>query len=249
MSGPLVLLTRPRRESRQAAAALRAGGFEVIRAPLQSTRRAPHSRALAEDLAWAASASIHVFVSRAAVAAASVHAATMLKRAPLRVAVGRTTAAALDAKGMDSATAPPGAEDSEGTLGLSVLQSVHGQRIALWVAPGGRDKLAQTLRQRGAEVRNIMIYRRLPRRPPARVMQQLRRAADRLVLTATSAGLLEQLDAQLTRAQLTGVRTRPLIVASERIAQAARAKGYSSVHIARGAGAEALIEALKSLNP
>lgn len=248
MSGPLVLLTRPRRESRQAAAALRAGGFEVLRAPLQSTRRAPRSRALAEDLAWAASASVHVFVSRASVAAASRHAKTMLQRAPLCIAVGRATEAALRALGMDCATAPPGAEDSEGTLGLPALQSVHGQRIALWVAPGGRDKLLQTLRQRGAEVRNIMIYRRLPRRPPARVMQRLRRAADRLVLTATSAGLLEQLDAQLTHAQLTGLRTRPLIVASERIAQVARDKGYSCVHMASGAGAEALIEVLRGLN-
>jgi uroporphyrinogen-III synthase len=173
----------------------------------------------------------------------------MLQRAPLCIAVGRATEAALRSLGMDCATAPPGAEDSEGTLGLSALQSVHGQRIALWVAPGGRDKLAQTLRQRGAEVRNIMIYRRLPKRAPARVIHQLRGAADRLVLTATSGGLLEQLDTQLARAKLSGLRARPLIVASERIAQIARAKGYRCVHISRGAGAEALIEALKSLNP
>ncbi|MGE4073475.1 MAG: uroporphyrinogen-III synthase [Lysobacterales bacterium] len=250
MNRALILLTRPRRESRLAAAELRAAGFEVLRAPLQFTRAAAPSRSLDADLAWATGAAIQIFVSRAAVAAACARATSAVSAAGLRLAVGSATAAALRERGFPCEMAPAGAEDSDGLLGLPSLQSVQGQRIALWAAPGGRDRLATALTARGAEVRFIYIYRRVPLRPPARVLQQLQRAPEHLVLTATSGALLAELDRVLRRAGLDTLRSRPLIVASERIAELARGRGYIRVEVAAGASSQALIQALqKSTNP
>lgn len=244
MGKALILLTRPRRESRLATRELHAAGFEVLRAPLQFTRATAPAKALDADLAWAGRAGIQIFVSRAAVAAACARAAPAVRAARLRLAVGSATAAALRDRGHACEVAPTGAEDSEGLLGLPSLQSVRGQRIVLWAAPGGRDQLATTLSERGADVRVIFIYRRIPLRPPARVLQQLQRSPERLVLTATSGALLAELDRVLMKAGLSELRARPLIVASPRIAELARQRGYPQVEVAAGASNQALLAAL-----
>lgn len=247
MNAPLILLTRPRRESRWAARDLRLAGFEALRAPLQHTRVAAPSAALDADTSWALEASIQIFVSRASVAAACARAAGAVAAARHRFAVGASTAAALASQGHDCAVAPSGSEDSEGLLGLAHLQSVQGQRIALWVAPGGRERLVQTLTARGAEVRSIAVYRRVSERAPARIWRQLHEARQRAVLTATSAALLRELDRQLCRADLEQLRARPLIVASERIGRIAGELGYTAVVVAPGASSHALIAALAKL--
>lgn len=246
MATPIVLLTRPRREARTAARALAAAGFAAIRMPLQATRRAPRSMALDTDLGWAAAATIQVFVSRAAVAAAHALARPALARATTRVAVGRATAAALNALGLTALAAPSDAEDSSGVLGLDELQRVSGKRIAIWAAPGGRELIAQTLSARGAEVRAIAVYRRLPVRPAVAAVRALRRSSA-VVLSATSAALLRELDRLLVQQRLTGLRARPLIVASARIAELATTLGFADVHIAAGASPVALIAAVRAL--
>lgn len=244
-SRPVVLLTRPRRESRASARTLAAHLFDSIRMPLQSTRRAPPSLALASDLQWAAGASVQIFVSRAAVVAALAAAPMQIAAASTRIAVGRATAAALQRAGLTAIAAPDQAEDSDGVLGLAVLQAVRGMRIAIWAAPGGRERIAEVLTQAGAEVRMIAIYRRLPQRPRPAAWRQLLAAADRVILTATSKALLDALDRALQRQRLTALRQRPLIVASERIAEHARALGFARVTASAGASAQALIAALQ----
>lgn len=244
MTPPLVLLTRPRREARLAARALAARGIDCIRMPLQSTRRAPRSAGLDADLNWTTTAALQIFVSRAAVAAAIALASPQVVAAGMRIAVGRATAAMLQRHGLPALAAPGHAEDSDGVLGLAPLLDVRGMRVAIWAAPGGRERIADVLRERGAEVRVIAVYRRLPCRPRAASLRQLRLAASRVVLTATSGALLEALDGVLARQQLTSLRTRPLIVASARIAERARTLGFECVQAAAGASVQALIAAL-----
>jgi uroporphyrinogen-III synthase len=241
---PLVLLTRPRRESRLAARALAARGIDCIRMPLQSTRRAPQSAALDADLHWAGTADIQIFVSRAAVAAAMASAAVQVRAARIRIAVGRATAAALQQRGLPAMSAPGHAQDSDGVLGLAPLQDVRGTRIAIWAAPGGRERIAEVLCQRGAELRVVAVYRRLPVAPRRSALRRLRSADQRCVLTATSGALLEALERTLQSQRLVSLHAQPLIVASERVAALARTLGFSRVQVARGASTEALIAAL-----
>lgn len=245
MSGPVVLLTRPRRESRETAQTLATRGIAAIRMPLQATRRAPASARLAADLAWAGGGSTQIFVSRAAVAAAAALAPSQLAAADTRIAVGAATAAALERLGLPALRAPGHAEDSDGILGLPILQSVTGQRIAIWAAPGGRDRMATELAQRGAEVRALMVYRRIPLRPRPAALRQLRNHTGEIVLSASSGLLLQALDAVLVGHGLKRLRVRPLVVASPRIAAMAAALGYTDVRIARGASAQALASALQ----
>lgn len=242
---PLLLLTRPPTDARSAARWLAAHGVATLCMPLQYTRRAPLTAALAADLRWAGEADIHVFVSRAAVAAAQTLAAQTLAHAQQRVAVGRATAAALTQLGLTAKCAPSGSEDSEGSLELPELQQVAGRRIALWLAPGGREHLAEQLARRGALVRSVAVYRRVDLAPRPAALATLREHADRLVLSATSALLLRRLHAVLEDANLSALRHQPLIVASARIAKTAAALGFARVLVAAGASAAAFADALK----
>lgn len=239
---PLLLSTRAPRETR-ALAALLAPAADCLAMPLQATRMAPRS-ALAEAASWASQAEVHVYVSRSAVAGAR---RLGVERRGLQVAVGRATALALAAGGPMPLHAGPGQEDSDGILALPALQQVAGLRVAIYAAPGGRTRIAEELGARGAVVRTLMVYRRYPLRARPAALRQLQAAGARAVLSATSVSLLQGLDRTLQRHRLQALRLRPLIVASPRIAAAARALGWSQVCVADGASASAFALALRAL--
>jgi len=244
--GPLLLLTRPPRESRASARALAARGYASLSMPLQYTRTARKSAALEEQLRWAEGAELQIFVSRASVTAACSLAPGAVAAAVLRFAVGRASAEALAQHGYKCTLAPIDAEDSEGLLASPALHAVAGRHIAIWVAPGGRQLIVERLRERGAEVRAIAVYQRVKLKPSADLLSKLR--SDRSVwLTATSATLAAQLAHTLRAHDLGHLLQRPLIVASARIALAAERLGFESVYVARGANPEALVGAVEQL--
>jgi len=244
---PLLLLTRPPREARVSARVLAARGFASLSMPLQYTRNARLTPSLEDALRWAEGAEIQIFVSRASVAAACALGAAAVKAAVLRFAVGAASADALERQGFACFAAPAEAEDSEGLLDLPALAGVAGRHVALWVAPGGRQHIAEVLRGRGAEVRAIAAYQRVNLDPGARLLEAITGARPRLVLTATSSVLAARLAHTLRAHGLSDLMQRPLIVASERIALAAEALGFEQVYIARGASPQALIGAVERL--
>ncbi len=244
-TAPLLVLTRPPRETRASARALAARGFASVCMPLQYTRTARLTQALEAQLRWAEGAELQIFVSRASVAAACKLAPGAVSAAVVRFAVGRATAEALSARGYTCTSAAPHAEDSEGLLDSPALAAVAGRHIVIWIAPGGRDLIAQRLRERGAEVRSIAVYQRVNREPEPAALQQLRANISQLWLTATSAALVARLAHSLRAHGLIELLRRPLIVASERIARSAADLGFERVHIARGASPEALLGALE----
>jgi uroporphyrinogen-III synthase len=245
-SPPLILLTRPPAESAASARAMAKAGYAVLAMPLQYTRSAPATTALAARVAGARKATAHVLVSRAAVRAALRHWPGLATTSAPLIAVGRGTAAALAAAGLKAEIAR-GSEDSEGVLAAAALATPAGQRIAIWLAPGGRQHIVEELARRGAEPWPVPVYRRvrLPPRPAALV--QLWESAPRVVLSATSGALLSRLDEELAAAGLARLRSRPLLVVSARVAEHARALGFSDIHVAGGADAASLLRALASI--
>lgn len=243
---PRVVLTRPPAETAASARVLEAAGYPVLAMPLQYTRVAPASRALAARLTGARTAAVHVLVSRAAVRAALHHWPGLGTTGAPLIAVGRGTAAALAAAGLKAEIAR-GSEDSEGVLAVAALAAPAGQRIAIWLAPGGRQYIVEELARRGAEPWPVPVYQRvrLAARPLA--LARLRAAGSAVILTATSGALLERLDEELAIAGLLDLRTRPLIVVSARVAERARARGFASVHVSGGADGASLLAALDAI--
>lgn len=160
-------------------------------------------------------------------------------------AIGEATAAALAARGLTATGSGAGAMDSESLLALPALQSVAGQRIAIFRGVGGREALAETLRERGAEVDYLECYRRLP---PTVSSEELQAALSEHAINcgvANSGETLEQLSRLLPVAH--PFYSRPLIVPGERVAVLAGKLGYARVFQADNAGTAATLEALHSL--
>ena len=160
--------------------------------------------------------------------------------------VGAATAQILEDHKLDTSF-PAEGDDSEALLQLPALREAiarPGPRVLIMRGQGGRELLAERLRELGASVEYLELYRReLPQYPPATLPDRIR--AERLNGLVVSSGQgfehLHQLagDAWPQLAQL------PLFVPSPRVAELARAAGALTVVDCRGASAAALLTALR----
>ena len=151
-------------------------------------------------------------------------------------APGPGTASALAGHGITPVQVPTGSYDSEGILDLPGLAGPLHDTVALVGAPHGRGMLAPALRERGARVYALHVYRRLPARLPARRLASLPRLRAGMAAIASSARMLEQLVQVLPPAQLRHWRDHvPLLLASQRLADLAIELGFRHVHVAGSA--------------
>ena len=163
--------------------------------------------------------------------------------------VGAGTAAVLQQRGL-AASYPAAGDDSEALLqlpGLQALLAKPGARVLILRGEGGRELLAERLREQGAHVEYLQLYRRrLPEYAGGELLRRIR--AERLngVVVSSGQGLqhLQQL-AGPHWPQLSGLA---LFVPSPRVAEQARAAGAATVVDCRGASAQALLAALRD-NP
>lgn len=154
-------------------------------------------------------------------------------------AIGTATADVLTRYGVKARVAESGF-DSEALLAETELQSVAGQRVLLLTGEGGRELLADTLRQRGAQLLELPLYRRVcPHYPSGWLLNELTlRRCNWIVVTSGQLlnNLLEYLSAPQCLARL--------LVPSERLRQQAVAAGFNAVSQSLGASDQAVLDAL-----
>ncbi|MDT8429086.1 MAG: uroporphyrinogen-III synthase [Pseudomonadales bacterium] len=134
---------------------------------------------------------------------------------------------------------------SEDLLALPQLKHIKGQRIALFRGQGGRELLAETLRQRGAEVDYLELYRRQTPDYSSSSVDDLLRQHQVNVIVVTSSQILEVLMHLLSDSA--DFLTLPVIVPSRRVLEQAHLSGFTRVLDAGGADDDALFEALQHL--
>lgn len=146
-------------------------------------------------------------------------------------AVGRGTAQALNGFGLTVDVVPAEGADSEALLAQPQLEQVRGKRIVIFRGTGGRELLAETLRQRGADVRVIECYRRTrPDVDPAELIARWQQGAIHAV-TALSGETLGNLWTMLGAAGQKLLMATPLFVPHLRIADRAAERGLTEVCI------------------
>ncbi len=141
-------------------------------------------------------------------------------------AVGKATTHTLKRSGVTVDILPQHRFDSEGLLQTAPLQSVAGKRILIVRGEGGRELLATTLRQRGAEVDYAEAYRRIvPQSDPTPLLQAWEKGAiDAVVVTSN-----QSLDNLITLVGSVGrqfLLNTTLVVISQRTAEVARERGF-----------------------
>jgi uroporphyrinogen-III synthase len=224
------------------AAARRGGGLLALSPWRLEPRSDPATRdALREALA----ASRVVFTSPAAVRAAAALQALDASHAQL-LAVGAGTAAALRRAGARRVAAPE-RMDSEGLLALPALRAVAGEAIGLVTAPGGRERIAAALRERGADVRRADVYSRVDTQPaPAAVARLCALEAPAVVAVSSGAALARMLEA-LPDDAARMLRACAAVAASDRLCEQARALGFGPVARASGPRPAQLVAAAEAL--
>ncbi|MDD1621961.1 MAG: uroporphyrinogen-III synthase [Methylococcaceae bacterium] len=162
-------------------------------------------------------------------------------------AVGQATATALRQAGWRVDCAPTTEFSSEGLLAEAPLKDVAGKICFIVRGVGGREKLAETLRSRGALVAYLEVYSR--RRPEVDNSELTACLAARQLgaTTITSAEALQNLLAMLDEAALVLLRMAPLVVVSDRIGQTAQQYGFKQIAVSRQPTDAAILETLTTL--
>ena len=160
--------------------------------------------------------------------------------------VGAATAQILESSGLD-VSFPAEGDDSEALLELPGLRAAITQaaaRVLIMRGEGGRELLAERLRELGASVEYLELYRRgLPHYPPTALLDRIE--AERLNGLVVSSGQGFEHLHQLAGTAWPQLARLPLFVPSPRVAELARAAGAQTVVDCRGASAAALLTALR----
>jgi uroporphyrinogen-III synthase len=233
-----VLVTRPASQAEEICPALAALGCDVIRLPLLKIVAVAETPVIKSQFM-----NIDLFDAVIAISrnAAEMGLSTMDQYWPLGeinisgplgidwIAIGPVTAAVMRAQGL-IAKMPSSQFDSEGALNMPELQNVAGKKILIWRGIGGRETLASTLRERGAEVKYAELYQRLvPEYDEPQWQQAL--ALKPLLLVSSGQGLAAIAAQQPRIAE----RVRGIIAPSSRVAELAESLGFGNIQIAASA--------------
>jgi len=246
VTGWRLLLTRPAEDCVALAETLAGQGIFSSCLPLLDIVPLPVSAKIRQAIAQLPSCNAVIVVSKPAARIAL----DLLDGSPSLTmpwfSVGAATAQILRDYGLD-VSFPADGDDSEALLQLPRLRaavSQPGAQVLILRGEGGRELLAERLRELGASVEYLELYRRdLPAYPPNELSRRIE--AERLNGLVVSSGQgfehLRQMagDAWPTIAQL------PLFVPSPRVAELAGAAGAQTVVDCRGASAAALLTALR----
>lgn len=231
LQGRTVVITRPAGTASALARQVRARGGRPLLLPGLALHGVEDVDAARAALLAALQGEVVLFSSPAAVRFAA--ALADLGTAAQVLAVGRGTARALRRHGLDALA--PERQDSEGVLGLPVLQQVRGRRVALVGASGGRGLLREQLQLRGAQLREVHVYRRLPARLDHRHLDALAQLSTDACVLWSSAEALGNLQRQLPAPAWRRLSAAVAVVSSERLAAAATAAGFTRIRMAASA--------------
>jgi len=245
LAGRTVWLTRPAQQAGPLQAALQARGARVFCLPLLEIAAVPPKREQLQHLKDLDRYDLVVYVSSNAARIGLDRIFEWWPQYPvgiLNLAVGSGTAAVLEAEGLQVGY-PTERMDSEGLLALPELADIGGKRALIVRGMGGREVLAQGLRERGCTVDYVELYER---RQPAYGVDYLAHCLasqppDAVVVTSAEA--LSNLK-ELFFPVGDEWRELPLFLPSERVQEHAQQLGFGRCRRLESASDAAIITGL-----
>lgn len=244
LAGCGIAITRPVDQAHSLAELIRLSGGKPIYFPLIAISPLEDYAAFDQALLGLADSDWAIFISSNAVEQSMPR---ILERYPVLppnlrfAAIGPATAGELRAYGIQQVLIPESRYDSESLLILPQMHDMQHRRVMIFRGVGGRELLAETLRERGAQVTFAECYRRVNPQRDAGDLPVLWQNGQLHALVVTSSEALRNL------LQLAGdarwLRETLMCVNHPRIAEAARAQGLR-VAIAAAPGDEAMHQCL-----
>jgi len=247
LAGLKVLVTRPAHQAGPLCELIRLAGGEAVPFPVLAVEAADESDSL-QLLAHLHHYWLAIFISPNAVRF-GIEAAARRGGLPATLkiaAVGEGSRRELEQRlGRPVDLVPQERYDSEALLALPALQQVAGKKIIIFRGNGGRELLAQTLRERGAQVDYAEVYRRTQASAPDHATLSRWIGGEVNAITVTSSEGLQNLYGMMDERGRDWLLGLPLFVVSERCAALAQQLGFRlKAHIARHASDEAIVESL-----
>ena len=252
MTGWRLLLTRPTEDSAVLAAFLAREGIFSSSLPLLEMEPVSASATMRKVIEHLDRYCAVIVVSKPAARMGLALIAPAWPRLPHLqwFSVGAATAQVLQEHGLQVGF-PTQGDDSEALLAMESLRQAISRpdaRALILRGEGGRELLAERLREQGASVDYLEVYRRsLP--PYASGVLPERIAAERLNGLVVSSGQGFEHLRQMAGEAWPALARLPLFVPSPRVAEMARAAGAELVVDCRGASATALLTALRETRP
>ncbi|HEX7047403.1 MAG TPA: uroporphyrinogen-III synthase [Gammaproteobacteria bacterium] len=238
LDGARIVITRPQDRGESLCERINAAGGEAFHFPVIDIHAIENAR-LPES-----KPDLMIFTSIAAVEHGLPLFDSALPDAKI-AAIGNATASALRAAGIKPGLVPE-REESEGLLALPAFNDIAGKKIWLVKGRGGRELLANTLRDRGATVRLIEVYeRRLPDRDISPLLERWRTQRIDAIVVSSRAGL-ENLHAMLDTEGREYLRETQLVMPTPRMLKLALEFDVEPASvIANGASDDAQLAALE----
>jgi len=240
LHGRVLVITRPVGTAGALARRVRALGGTPVLLPGLALRGPDDVAAVRAALREALADELVIFTSPAAVRHAA--AITPLHTRAVVLAVGQGTARALRRQGVQDPRVPD-RQDSEGLLDLPLLRDLRDRRVTLVGAPAGRGVLRGQLAARGACLREVQVYRRVPPRLDQRHVQVLLDLPGSARVLLSSNDALQNLCRLLPSPALARLQAATAVVSSERMAVAACNAGFARIERASSALADDLLAA------
>lgn len=240
-----IVVTRPAAQADSLMAALAAEGASPVALPLLRIEPAISPEELAQATQAQASAALWIFTSVNAVIPFAELPPPLAW--PGRVAaIGAATSARLASLGVN-AWAPAAGSRSEDLLDDPQLGDVAGQTVVIIGGEGGRELLATRLAERGATVRRMSVYRRVPEMHAPDTLRAALQDADAIVFTSAEAMTAFQALAGTAEHDIAAADAPICLVISERLVDHAKSLGYlGSPLLASGPYDADIIRALHS---
>lgn len=239
LSGMRILVTRPAERSGSFARQIEQAGGEAVLFPVIEIASPIDTTSSDRIIKALASYDIALFISPTAVDK-TLDQVPELPASLLIVAIGSSTARAIKNRGYRLAFEAESI-NSETLLAHARLQAtfVRNKRIVIFRGEGGRELLAETLMQRGAQVDYANMYRRAL---PGVAHIQTSQLEILHAICVTSNQGLEHL--MLLCDDQASLKSRPLFVPGSRCEALAQQLGFSEIHTAANATDDAMIASL-----
>ncbi len=253
LADTVVLVTRPAHQAQHLCALIEEEGGQAIAFPVLEIQDLQDNSAVMRLVERLDEFDIAIFISANAVVK------TMDLVLPHRdwpshlqtAVVGTRTADALEEYGITVDICPEEKFNSEALLGLPQMCAIKNKKIVIFRGEGGRELLADTLRQRGADIEYAEVYRRskpadIPGHTALNLADLLLTGKINIIVVTSNEGLrnLWELAGATGQEVLTHM---PLAAMSARIAATAQELGVKyPASVAPQANDEGLLAAIKA---
>jgi len=245
LTGAKVLVTRPQHQADNLCRLIAGQGGSPVRLPTLAIEAVADTGKVSKVLATLDKYQWLVFVSANAVNyAVQANGGKINNRPTAIAAIGQATVAAIKQAGMAVDLLPLPPYNSEALLAAAQMQQVEGKRILIVRGEGGREKLAQTLIERGALVGYLEVYRRCLPQVDCGEAQELLSAGQLAAVTVTSGEALENLMAMMGAEHREKLLAVPLVVISGRLEEMAEGSGFEQIAVSRQATDAAMVAAV-----